>query len=360
MSDNPLDGNDESNDSQNPKLSFLELMARDAARRSARLEAAASALRLGEFPTSPELRKIIQSTVGRERQRLLQSHPFWTEMKLREGFKALVSAAYAALADICRHEAALTAYATDRGVFQQHVEYTVSNPAQKDVMAFCAAATGLIDTTRRILKRRPDIADEVSALIGRLFVDDLTAFVKDLRKNLSHGSVVVPGWMLQTDQTGTSGAMSFDSDELLAFGDWSASARKYILSASDGRIRVSKVANLYHKKIQDFSVGLDDVFSQNVSASERDFYDLEDEYRMRGQGQWAKILADQVGRGRDPYRYLHRFFKDEEVRAILRLPRHSKEQVDFIIALKGAEIRCDNALRDSLYRMFGAPTDDAG
>ena len=65
-----------------------------------------------------------------------------------------------------------------------------------------------------------------------------------------------------------------------------------------------------------------------------------------------KILIRQIGKDKDPYEYLHRFFEPEIVREIFRLPRHSKEQVDFMINLKASEFDCDDELRRLLYDKF--------
>ena len=57
--------------------------------------------------------------------------------------------------------------------------------------------------------------------------------------------------------------------------------------------------------------------------------------------------------GNNPYEFLHRFFDPETLREILRRPSNSKEQVDFIMALKAAEIDWDDELRDMMCRIFG-------
>ena len=63
--------------------------------------------------------------------------------------------------------------------------------------------------------------------------------------------------------------------------------------------------------------------------------------------------TDQPDRkGQGPYEYLHRFFDPETVREILRRPQHSKEQADFIIAVKAAELDCDDDLRRWLHKIF--------
>jgi len=340
--------------SDEDRLELLrQILEREQQRKEVENENVIEELRKGLLPTAPENRQIINMRVGDERLRLMSNHTYWTEKKLREGLDALVSTAHNAVVDICRHEAALTSFSQDRKGFDEHVQYTVSNPFQKDVMAFCAAALGIIGTTRRIKKRRPELTETIESIIEGLFRDDITKFIKDLRKNLSHGSVIVPGWVITSDQGGVSGAMTFATDELLMFGDWSVGSKRYIKSAPDKRISVRHVVAEYHGKIQNFAKQMSNLFARNVSSAESDYYDIEDEHKRIGKRQFAKILVSQVGKGRNPYEYLHLFFTPEEVREILRRPNNSKEQVNFIISIKVIDTDCDDQLRNELYDLFG-------
>ena len=88
-----------------------------------------------------------------------------------------------------------------------------------------------------------------------------------------------------------------------------------------------------------------------------DYRQIEDSHKRVSRRQQAKVLVGQVWDGKDPYGQLHRFFDPEVLREILRYPRHSKEQVDFMIALKSGEIDCDDELRQTLYRVFGVVPD---
>ena len=89
-----------------------------------------------------------------------------------------------------------------------------------------------------------------------------------------------------------------------------------------------------------------------MTAAEQDFFNIEDSHRRFLKKQWITIFVDQIGKEKDPYDYLHRYFSPEEVREILRRPSHTKQQVDFMIGLKGAEIDCDERLRKKLYQKF--------
>lgn len=218
-------------------------------------------------------------------------------------------------------------------------------------MAYGSASTGMIDCVRRLTKRRPDIADAIRAITKEAFDNDINAFMKDLRNNLAHGSVVVPTWRMDFDANGSRGSMNFNPVELMLLGTWSAGAKRYIESESN--LHLGKIVREHFKCVNLFSLALTDLFAKNISPAEEDYYEIEDEHRRGSQRQWFKILVSQMGKTKDPYAYLHRFFTSSELRLILRHPKHSKEQVDLIISLKNSEIDCDDELRVMLYKMFG-------
>ena len=150
--------------------------------------------------------------------------------------------------------------------------------------------------------------------------------------------------------------MSYPVAEMLESKHWKDSA-SFISNAADSELRLSEVVGVHFRFLQDVHVKLKDLFARNVSEAERDFFQIEDSYKRYCRRQWTKVLVNQIGSDKDPYEYLHRFFDPETIREILRLPRHSKEQVDFIIALKATELDCDDELRNMLYRKFGVTTD---
>ncbi len=46
----------------------------------------------------------------------------------------------------------------------------------------------------------------------------------------------------------------------------------------------------------------------------------------------------------------------DQLEAVLELPRHSKEQVEFIIAIVDEHGACDDELRDQVYKLFRVQT----
>jgi len=316
-------------------------------------------LRRREFPTPDDVRNDINFHigVGEQRQHILRHHAYWKERQLRLGLESLIRAAHQAYVDICCHDAALGSLARGRD-FEDHVDHTVGYAAQKDMVAYCSLVVGVLDTLRRIKNLRPDIKVNIQSISDECFNHDVTIFIKDMRKNLVHGSVVIPKWQITSDFQNLSGSMTYETRELLSFGEWTCGSKKYVSSGNDRTINLSGVVGAHYKLLEDFDRKIQDLFARNVTDAERDFFEIEDSYKRYTRGQWTKIVIGQTGKDKDPYKYLHQFFDPETVREILRRPRHSKEQVDFIIALKAAELDCDDDLRRALYEKFGV-TDDS-
>lgn len=312
-------------------------------------------LKSKEIPTPAGVREAINFSVGEERQDLLRHHVHWKERQLRLGLDSLIRAAHRAYVDICRHDAALGSLAR-KSDFEDHVDYTVGYAAQKDMVAYCALVVGVKQTLGDIKSERSDVANRIANLESEFLSNDVTSFVHELRNNLLHGMVVVPKWKIfyDVEDQSSSGSMTYAARELSKAGRWKANgSKRYLSNATDGTINLSGVVGEHHKCLEDFDRKIQDLFARNVSAAEKDFFEIEDSHKRIQRRQWAKILISQIGKKKDPYEYLHRYFDPETVREILRLPGHSKEQVDFIIGLKAAELDFDDDLRNLLYKQFG-------
>lgn len=342
-------------------VSFFREMEQSQRAREERIgQYAKPHLESGVLPTPDDVRDAINSLVGDARRKVLRHHAFWKERSLRKGLESLVHAAHRAYMDICRHDAALGALADSRDL-QDQVDHAVGYAAQKDVVAYCALAQGVRDTLVKIRRLRSDIADDLSGIEGRMFRMDISQFVRELRNNVLHGRVLVPQWsvsFLHESQRCT-GSMRYSKEELTETGDWKAQSLRFIRSSSGEQVRLTVVVQEHFTLLNDLRSKLEGLFARNTSPAEQDYWNIEDAHKRGLRRQWAKILVGQVGKGKDPYDHLHRFFEPEVLREILRYPRNSKEQVDFIIALKSGEIDCDDELREVMYRAFGVAHDSA-
>lgn len=302
------------------------------------------------FPTTVGERQLICSLSLTDFPTVIASHKFWREHKLREGLFALISTAQGACMDLKKHEAALTAISLGNRRSHEHIELTIANPFQKEVMAYCAAAIGIIDNIRRIIKLRPDMEHKVVELLKCCFDTELQDFIKDLRNNLSHGAVVIPAWAINYGPDGANGIMRFESKELLLLGEWSGKSTKMMREKT--HMHVGEIILGHSKSITNFHNGIQDIFARNISEAERDYFDIVDQRARIQRAQMTSFLVQQIGKSKNPYEHLHKFFEPEHLRHILRLPKHSKEQVDLIIELKSVEMDCDDGLRLALYKIF--------
>ena len=331
-------------------------LAREQQRQSREDDLISAALESGTLPTpEPVARKLVWH-VGRDK--LMRHHVFWKERKLRKGFDSLIQAALSAHLDLVRAEAALIAYASRHGSFEEHIVHTVENPAQKEVLAFCAAYAATIDTLRRVKKARPELAGKIDAIRITATNKIEFRFLFELRKNLAHGEVTMPGWRVTSsfgkEAAGTSGAIDFSASELLAFGDWSGPVRVFLSGKKKDGFPISEITGICSIGLSRFQADLKILFSRNLSAAESDYFSIMDLGRRLMHRQGHKIVLNGLAeKGVSPYPHLHRFFDEETVRAIMRYPSHSAEQVEFIIKIKEADSHCDDDLRLTLYKLFG-------
>lgn len=318
-------------------------------------------LESGALPTPDDVRNAINSLVGDRRQKIMRYHKFSKERTLRQGLDSLVHAAHQASIDVCRHDAALGALA-DSVDFQSHVDRALGHAAQKDVVAYCALAFGVRDTLKEVRALRDDIAAELSEIEDRVFSAAISEFVRKLRNNLLHGRVVVPQWSVSfpDEQRTATGSMMYSIEALTASGDWNAPALDYMQSCAGEHLPLAGVVREHFVLVGGLKSKVDDVFAKTLSLAERDYWHIEDSHKRDLRRQWMRILVGQAGKGKDPYDHLHRFFAPEALREVLRRPQNSKEQVDFIIALKSAEIDFDDELRQMMYRVFGVVPDAPG
>ena len=336
-------GNKEPNHSLSLLKEVIEIQDRQ---RQPKIDRCISYLKRHQLPTPEDIRETINSFVGETRQDILRHHPFWKEWILRRGMASLIHASHQASIDICRHDAVLGELARSKD-FEERVDHTVGQAAQKDTVAYCALVFGVRDTLEEIRKTRVDIADEISELKDSLFNRDISKFLRQLRNNLLHGRIVIPQWEISyaVEQGRSSGSMIYKVKELIESGKWNDRSRDYVLALPDENVQLSAIVREHFRLLDGLGRQVDDMFARNVTPSEKDFVDVEDRHKRQRRRQWAKIIVGQMAERESPYEFLHKFFDPETLREILRRPSHSDEQVDFIMALKAAEIDWDDELR---------------
>lgn len=332
------------------------MLAGDRRMREEEAKRVAIELAKGTFPTPVAVVEALNMLGPSMRPVAIRAHKFWKERKIRTGFSALVAALHDAHLGFAQAEMALTSYAGRREDYAQHVAHTVRNPAQKELLAFTAAMQGLHDTVKEhLMVARRDIAGPLRGALNAFTKAEVYPFMKCLRNNLLHGQVSVPSTVVTRASGGIWGAIKFDADELLAFGDWrEPAATRYLQARAKDGVVLSDSMRECVEAAKQFDKTVSDLLRVHATEAEADYYAIEDGYRRRGAAISYKIFLSSFAKGGgDGYAHLHRFFDDHEVREILRRPRNSVEQVEFMISLRAADVECDTDLRYMLYEIFG-------
>ena len=155
---------------ENPLFQYLR---ETVSRRALAKEAICGEFRTNALPTSEAVKNLLPMFFGFDREEILSHHKFWKEHKLRNGLNALFATARAAYIDICKHQAAIPAIARHQSEFENNIDYAVTNPFQKDVMAFCAASAGVNDVMRRLYRQREDLEAQLKLAFNTHLVNDL-------------------------------------------------------------------------------------------------------------------------------------------------------------------------------------------
>lgn len=169
---------------------------------------------------------------------------------------------------------------------------------------------------------------------------------------MSHGSVVIPSWTVTTDRNGSRGSIDMSVAILLKEGKWNADTISYFKLQNDGQIDLKLEIEQYLRALTRYADKVRSLFFSAPSAEEQDYYEIVDSFNRRNRTQFLRILLGQFKNMNDPANHLRRYFTDEQVRSIKRLPLGSRDQVDLMIAIKSVEYEIDAELKNEIYGLF--------
>ena len=94
---------------------------------------------------------------------------------------------------------------------------------------------------------------------------------------------------------------------LLEFGDWSRGSKQYVSSIEGIHLNIAKAVGEHFRAMSKLDQSIQDIFYQNTTVAEQDFFNIEDSHKRFLRKQWITIFVEQVGKEKDPYDYLHRY-----------------------------------------------------
>jgi len=220
---------------------------------------------------------------------------------------------------------------------------------------FCAAsaAMALVDHARKFDEKYPcpDFKREVTKRFGN---SGMHEFVKDLRNYVAHWRITKANWNVAIDyvQKSQKAVFILKRQELLEWGQWKPSAKKYIESSGD-KIDIYNLIREYN----DIAEQLYRWHKAKILATWTETLSPYFRYKKslnQIQNRWSwNLVISHIPEGKDPYEYLGRYLTDDQMEEVFSFEYKSVEQIDRLIELLDTHGSCDEELRATIHRILG-------
>lgn len=291
---------------------------------------------------------------GKGAQWLRDHHPFFpiTEAieQIETAFEMLV-AARSSLIELYGHYHAAIIY----DGFDSTKE--VSLKTTHEVFKYVFAAAALVQAYRRFLSLDGSYKEGYDRVFKSSFNDiELMKFLQDLRNCYGHQTIlrVAPVGTVYHDETKkTVSALTFDKEKLLKLkGTWSTEARQFLERADE--LNLLDTINQYHQMAKSLFHSYESATRVLHRPEYREISRCKLAIDLAPRIMWLGILLQQAKqRSIDPYAHLNDYFTMEELERINCFRTHTREQVDFMIAIRDPIGLCSDELRQGLYSVFG-------
>jgi len=235
---------------------------------------------------------------------------------------------------------------------------------QKELFTCTNAAVSLVDHARRVAKAA-SIADYNAKRLECFGADGLHELVASLRVLLHHLHVVDAGWNLTADYYNGEKTASFVLDKgaltriisenkKALTSEQRAGAGAYI-AAQPSSIDLRKMFADYATRVDRFNDWLTSELQSESIVALHDYDSILQEKVLRDQRMmYHALLGNWLSweRPPDPHDHLHRYLSAKQLKAVYRLPRNSREQVDLAISYADREGIVDDRIREKIYELF--------
>lgn len=343
-------------------------------------EKACKELARRKIPTPAWIIEFYAENHHADHHRILSSHVYWPEYRLRTDLTNLHQVARHAFTDFIGNEAAIAPFdagGTTRSQWDELRHFV--NAAQKDLLAYCAASSAFDETLSTLSKESsvPERA-KLSQIRERCFESDVGLLVRLLRHSLLHTRNVRPNWSIShhlPDQHGRTIAsvlrlMESEIEDVRtrdlarlcsARGkrnraqQWQQALEYFeeaSVTESTGNLLVlSRMISDHFGKVRTCYSETSKWLVSNISSRERDFYTL-----LRSRGRWmtdrtenAKTFIEQLDKSTNLGRTLSDFFDAKEIRNVANWPGSSEDQGRYIMALRYESMEFSDEMKRSLF-----------
>lgn len=218
-----------------------------------------------------------------------------------------------------------------------------------------AALMALVDHARNFTRTWP-VPNYSDELKKHFSCPGLHEFLQCLRNYNTHWRIAQTNWTISRGSEENSRQARFlvTKGELLAWGGWKAEAKKYIDGIAES-VDVYEVFSAYRSHVQKFYAWHRGEALREYNATLRPYLEYKRLYEGISKKYHWNLVISHVPKTLNPLQYLAQYLPARFVERVLALPYQSKQQVDELIRLLDMDEFCDEALREKVYAMFGAP-----
>jgi hypothetical protein len=232
----------------------------------------------------------------------------------------------------------------------------VASKTTQEVFKYVFAATALVQAYRRFCTFDAPDKDGYDSALNKAFHDvALKNFVHKLRNCYGHDWVIrvsPVGKISFTEDRQVESALTFNKELLLLLkGAWNTEAKSFL--EKNDELNVLEIISQYHGMASEMFHSYGSASGAIHSVGYREVIRCKQAFTSAGHVTTLSILLQGAKqRGTDPYIHLPTYFTKEELERIRCFQSHSREQVDFMIAIRDPLGFCDEALRKKLYALF--------
>lgn len=361
--------------------SIFRAERREGLRADEQCATACTELARGKLPTAAWIIEFFAEDPLADHYRLLSSHVFWPEYRLRTGLEHLHQVARHACKDFIGNEAAIAPFDLGGTVSSMRSDMRYfAFAAQKDLIAYCSAASAFGETLETLINERDAVGrEELGQIRNDCFHSSVGLLVGLLRNSLLHTRSVDTSWLIsshQPDQHGRtlSSVLRLTDSELQDIRKRDVASRPtpgarekreqrwqralaYLEETSRTESTgkhwlLSRIIADHFRKLNACFASTSKWLVSNISPGERDFYTLlgsRSRVLAGDKVENAKSFVEHLEQSTNLGRALSDFFGPEEVHKILCWPGDSRSQGRYIMALLFEGKEFSSELQHSLF-----------
>ena len=235
------------------------------------------------------------------------------------------------------------------------------NEATKEVYTYSCAVTSLVQAYRHMVSGNDDFKRKYDALRAEIFSGSkIVRFFSDLRNNNNHIHILTasPHYTITTRFEGkreVKSGISFNRD-LILNGDWSKESKEFVTERDS--LEVVELLDEHYKLASQFKSIV--LFRTGIQfdIGYRDLARILHARKTVAARAWlGVVLQSAVPKKLNPYEYLSHWFTESELKNIYSFNDHTREQLEYMIALRDPFGFCDHHTRKELYKLFSVPLD---